>query len=136
MKIHHYHPETLEYLGEGAAEADPLEPGRWLIPAHATTDAPPPEQAGKTRHFVAAAWEYRDIPPPPPEPPAPTAAQIRAGEIRARLAQIDQDSIRPARAVAAALAAGQPAPAFDAGKLANLETEAAALRAELATLTP
>lgn len=61
-------------------------------------------------------------------------APDRRGEIGARLAQIDQQSIRPARAVAIALATGKPVPSFDANRLTALETEAAALRAELATI--
>lgn len=41
MNVHHYHPETGEYLGVSAADPDPLDEGRWLIPAHATTIEPP-----------------------------------------------------------------------------------------------
>lgn len=58
----------------------------------------------------------------------------RADVIRARLASIDAESVRALRATVAATAKGKPAPAFDANKLETLETEAAALRAELATL--
>jgi hypothetical protein len=62
------------------------------------------------------------------------AGPMRRAEVLARLAAIDAESIRPAREVAGALAAGKAAPAFAVGKLAALETEAAALRAELAGL--
>lgn len=58
----------------------------------------------------------------------------RAEVIRARLAAIDAESIRALRATVSATAKGKPAPAFDANKLEALETEAAALRAELAGL--
>lgn len=58
----------------------------------------------------------------------------RADVIRARLAVIDTESIRALRATVSATAKGKPAPAFDANKLEALETEAAALRAELAGL--
>lgn len=58
----------------------------------------------------------------------------RRGEIVTRLAAIDAESIRAMRATVSATAKGKPAPAFDANKLEALETEAAALRAELATL--
>lgn len=58
----------------------------------------------------------------------------RADVIRARLAVIDAESIRAMRATVSATAKGKPAPAFDANKLEALETEAAALRAELAGL--
>lgn len=40
MQIHHYHELTGVYLGKSTAEPDPMEPGRWLVPAHATDKAP------------------------------------------------------------------------------------------------
>jgi hypothetical protein len=84
MKIHHYDQNTGEYLGEGVADADPLEPGRWLIPANATNVQPPEHVEGSTRHFLAGGWEYRDIPAPVPEPVpepyVPTYKELRAAE--------------------------------------------------------
>lgn len=130
--IHHYHPDTGAYVGSSEADRDPLDADNFLLPAHATTAEPPQPGLGFFAAWNGSAWELRDEPTPPPEP-APYVP-TRAEQIRARLGQIDADSIRPARAVAAALAAGQPAPAFDAAKLATLETEAATLRAELAGL--
>lgn len=65
--------------------------------------------------------------------PEPQAAERRA-EILARLFAIDTDSIRPAREIASAIAAAQEAPAFAESKLAALEAEAVALRAELREL--
>ena len=66
--------------------------------------------------------------------PKPDLKAQRRAEISAALAKIDADSARPARAVAVALAAGQPAPAFDLNKLKTMETQAAALRTESAAL--
>jgi hypothetical protein len=43
MNIYHYDAETLEYVGESIADASPLEPGVWLIPAHATIIMPETE---------------------------------------------------------------------------------------------
>lgn len=61
------------------------------------------------------------------------AAQVqpnpRIEEIRARLTQIDVDSVRPLRAVAAGTATD-----FDRDKLAALDVEADALRTELSIL--
>ncbi len=126
MIIHHYHPETLEYLGEGQADESPLEPGVFLIPAHATDAAPPAEVAGKTRHFEGGAWVLRDI-PPPPAPPVKTPAEVAAEEqaaIRAKLAEIDFAGIRSIREYIAAKA--------DAPKiLKDLEAAAVAERAKL-----
>lgn len=63
MKIYHYHPDTREYLREDQADESPLEPGVWLIPAHATSVAPPPLEPGK-RIVWADGWVLEDIPVP------------------------------------------------------------------------
>lgn len=62
----------------------------------------------------------------------PTAEQLteqRLSDIKARLIQIDNESIRPLRAVAAGTSLQ-----FDTDKLAALENERAALASELVTL--
>jgi len=41
MEIYHYDPKTLEFLGKTFARKDPLEEGRYLIPANATGITPP-----------------------------------------------------------------------------------------------
>jgi len=56
MQIWHYHPATGELLGAGTADADPMEPGRYAIPAHATGLEPPAGEAGKAPVFVDEAW--------------------------------------------------------------------------------
>lgn len=61
---------------------------------------------------------------------AAQASQRRA-EILDRLSAIDTDSIRPAREISAAIAAGQPAPAISVDKLTALESDADSLRTEL-----
>ena len=40
MYVHNYHPKTGEFLGTTKARMDPLEPGRPLVPAHATLTQP------------------------------------------------------------------------------------------------
>lgn len=81
--IYHY-DENGQFVGQGVADADPLEPGRFLIPANATNVAPPDDVQGSTRHFVAGGWEYRDIPVIVPEheptPYVPTYKELRAAE--------------------------------------------------------
>lgn len=64
-----------------------------------------------------------------PGPVPPTAAEVRAKEIRARLAAIDADSIRALRAKSAGKGR-----AADDTKLVALDAEADSLRAELAAL--
>lgn len=73
MKIYHYQETTGEFIAEGMADADPLEVGHWLIPAHATNIAPPDHVEGFKRNFIAGAWEYKEIPPPPPIEHEPVA---------------------------------------------------------------
>jgi hypothetical protein len=47
MQVYAAHPLTREYIGAFSADPDPLEPGAWLVPAHAYPDAPPPVPAGQ-----------------------------------------------------------------------------------------
>lgn len=39
--IYQTHPVSLEYIGHGLADPDPLDAGNWLIPAHAYLEQPP-----------------------------------------------------------------------------------------------
>jgi hypothetical protein len=73
MNIFHYHSETGAFLGEGTANPSPLEPGKWLIPAHATTATPPTAQDGNQTLWINGDWQVQPIPQPEPEPvPEPT----------------------------------------------------------------
>lgn len=60
MQIYHYHPDTLEYIGPGAADPSPLEPGVWLVPGFATTTAPPTAMTGKVRVWQGE-WVFVDV---------------------------------------------------------------------------
>lgn len=64
QKIYNYHPITLEYISEQFADLDPLDPGRYLIPAHATTIPAPSKIKGKILYFNISKqeWQYEDIP--------------------------------------------------------------------------
>lgn len=77
MKIFHYHPKTGVYLGPGLADESPLEPGVWLVPAHATAVAPPKARAGKQQVWFDDAWMLQPIPEPAPEPVAPITPEPR-----------------------------------------------------------
>lgn len=81
MNIHHYHPESCEYLWSGIADESPLEPGVYAIPAHATTIAPPSAQEGFVRRFTNDAWGYSAIQAPeegPTEEPTFTPSMVDA----------------------------------------------------------
>ena len=58
MTIYQYHPETKEYLGLREARLNPLEPGQFLIPAHATTDVPLPPKGGFAVIYGSNGWEF------------------------------------------------------------------------------
>jgi hypothetical protein len=86
MIIYHYHPDTDEYLGEGLADESPLEPGVWLIPAHATTTPLPPYNPNT--HiclYQAGDWVVAEKTPEPQEtpPPLPTPAEAKAAKLAA-----------------------------------------------------
>lgn len=62
------------------------------------------------------------------------AVNPKRWDILSALAAIDTESVRPSRAVALAIAAGQVPAAADVAKLAELEQRAQDLRNELRTL--
>lgn len=94
------------------------------------------DHRGEEGYVNGEAFTIRDFGPYPDgwstEEPEPTEAEKNAArrmEILSRLIAIDADSVRPLRAIARSEATDA-----DTEKLAALDTEADALRAELATL--
>lgn len=97
MQIYHFDAATRILTQTSEAREDPLRPGRYLIPAHATAIAPPALADGMVAVHVDGAWQMvedhrgvvydqegrerdHDLPGPlpdgwsatPPAPPAPT----------------------------------------------------------------
>ena len=106
MQIYHYHPVTGEFLGEGVADESPLEPGAYLVPAHATTTAPPTAVAGKVRVW-RGEWvfedaqadqpldpEYEPTPEDPEYEPTPEELEQLAREAFKAERQIAVDNIK------------------------------------------
>jgi len=62
MQIYNYDGTTGEYLFTSLADMSPLEKGVYLIPANATTVAPPAAQVGYARVFGGSTWaQIRDL---------------------------------------------------------------------------
>lgn len=122
MELYHYDPETGEYRGSREARLDPLESRkagepRYLIPANATTEAPPLPRAGFVPCWRDGAWQqiedhrgkagwidgapsevarlgplpngWSEEPPPPPEP----TPEDRLAETDADMARVVEDLV-------------------------------------------
>lgn len=76
MKIWNYDPISGVLVGEGVADASPLENDVFLIPANATEIAPPEIPNGKLAVFIDGAWQLVNIPTPPPETPEAVAQRL------------------------------------------------------------
>ena len=60
MDIWNYNRYTGELINQSEADESPLEPGVFLIPAHATTIAPPEPIEGKAIVFVNEEWTFEE----------------------------------------------------------------------------
>jgi len=83
MKIYHYSPDSRLYLGSSNADESPLEPGVYLIPAHATAIEPPSAEEGQEVVWENGQWKSHDFPTDstlnaPGEHPLPTWEDLRA----------------------------------------------------------
>lgn len=106
MKIWHYHPITKNLIGESRADASPREPEVFLIPAFATSIAPPEIPVNYNASFTGEGWALEEILPPPPQvldplpnlpelpdiplppPPPPPVPMITARQLRLALLRL------------------------------------------------
>lgn len=56
-----FHPKTGEFLGEVECQPNPLQIGKFIVPAHATTVKPPRRREAKFRSWNGEEWVYVDI---------------------------------------------------------------------------
>jgi hypothetical protein len=54
--IYNYDPANGHFLNTGKADPSPLEPGVWLVPAHATTATPPQGVPAEKLRWDGTAW--------------------------------------------------------------------------------
>jgi hypothetical protein len=57
MKIYNYHPDYKYFYSESVADESPLEPGVFLIPAHATDIEPPTCESNQIQIFNETSWD-------------------------------------------------------------------------------
>lgn len=81
MNIYHYIADSGIFYSEGIADESPLEPGVFLIPAHATTVAPPVVADPEIAVFKDGAWSVEVLPPPPEPEPEPLFEPIPLVEL-------------------------------------------------------
>jgi len=67
VKVYNYNSHTKVFRFEEDADPDPLNPGHWLIPAHATTIKPPEVREGEITCFneEKQEWDIIKIELPP-----------------------------------------------------------------------
>jgi hypothetical protein len=86
MEIYSYDQENGNFIGVAEADGSPLEPGVFLIPANATTLAPPAILDGQVARFSNDQWVVETIPVAAPATPAvPTLDDVK----RLKIADID-----------------------------------------------
>jgi hypothetical protein len=63
VKVYNYDPQSFELIDASDADPDPLTPGEYLIPANATTIAPPSARAFEAPVFDPAGkrWTFVDV---------------------------------------------------------------------------
>jgi len=60
MKIYNYNTDNGEFLSEGLARVNPLEEGKYLLPANATFDTPIDSEEGKAVCYIDGEWVLED----------------------------------------------------------------------------
>ena len=60
MLAYNYDPETQVFTNSETVQENPLKPGNFLLPAHATFTEPPEEKTGFLRIWNGAEWEYAE----------------------------------------------------------------------------
>jgi hypothetical protein len=78
MIVYNYDSVTGEYLSSSLADANPLEPGQFLIPAFATEVAPPLPADGHRAIFSSGVWTELPVEfVAPLDSPPPTLEEVK-----------------------------------------------------------
>jgi hypothetical protein len=104
MDVFNYDPSTGKYISTTPADPSPLEPGVYLVPAHATTVPVPAVPAGRQAIWANDEWTVQLITAPyvPQTPIAPPSAapalepvtpKLTTTQLRAAAYQYESDPI-------------------------------------------
>ena len=61
MKVYNYNPNNKVYTYAEDADPDPLVPGRWLVPANATSIEPPILKENEVARFIEELQEWEIV---------------------------------------------------------------------------
>lgn len=84
LNVYSYNPQTGEFIGVEKAYPNPLEPGKFLVPAFATEVEPPKADYDKVRKWKDDKWVLEDAPQPTDEPPVVDTEEQKAAAARYR----------------------------------------------------
>jgi hypothetical protein len=95
--LYYFDPATKYYMGSGQADTD--SSGNQVIPANATTVAPPERTENQYAVWDGDAWTVEDKPIPPP-PVAIDETEIHNANIKAQIAALEMTQLRTMREIA------------------------------------
>ena len=105
MNVYHFDPHTGIFLAQRPARRDPRDPGRYLVPANATTTPPPPTDEAHVAIYDrgTGAWTVKARPSieNPPAPPEQTLAvlHISLAELRDEIRRVLAEEIKTNQAL-------------------------------------
>jgi hypothetical protein len=97
VRLFHYDPETLLFVGEGVAHPNPVVEGEYLIPAFTTGIEPPTTSGTQQAIFKDGEWLIV-TPPDPPKRTVEKAREDKLAEIKGEARRLlNQDDIKVQR---------------------------------------
>jgi hypothetical protein len=118
--IYYFDPSTKRYMGSGQADTD--SNGNPIIPANATTVAPPELTENQYAVWDGDAWAVEDKPIPPPAPVI-DETELNNANIKAQIIALEMTQLRTMREIALG--------DTDLTRLQAIEAQIVELRAQL-----
>jgi hypothetical protein len=95
--LYYFDPATKKYMGSG--QADTGSNGNQVIPANATTVAPPELTDTQYAVWDGSAWTVEDKPIPPPAPVI-DETELNNANIKAQIITLEMSQLRTMREIA------------------------------------